>query len=81
MWQAEADTKLTLSALPATVVGQILLTLAKFCYSTVLKLLRRFIHQMTMLNKQQIFTPANKTTKTRSYKSLVDTKSDIQLIN
>ena len=31
MWQAEADTDLTLSALPATAVGQILLTIAKFC--------------------------------------------------
>ena len=31
MWQAEADTELTPSALPATAVGQILLTMAKFC--------------------------------------------------
>ena len=31
MWQAEADTELTLSASPATAVGQILLTMAKFC--------------------------------------------------
>ena len=28
MWQAEADTVLTLSALPATAVGQLTLTLA-----------------------------------------------------
>ena len=36
MWQAEAaDTEVTLSALPATAVGQILLTMAKFCYYTV----------------------------------------------
>ena len=28
MWQAEADTELTLSAVPATAVGQILLTMA-----------------------------------------------------
>ena len=28
MWQAEADTELTLSALPATAVGQLTLTLA-----------------------------------------------------
>ena len=36
MWQAEADTKqLTLYASPATAVGQILLTLAKFCWYTV----------------------------------------------
>ena len=35
MWQAKADTELTLSALPATAVGQILLTMAKFCYNTV----------------------------------------------
>ena len=31
MWQAEADSELTLSALPATAVGQIVLTMAKFC--------------------------------------------------
>ena len=31
MWQAEANTELTLSAMPATAVGQILLTMAKFC--------------------------------------------------
>ena len=31
MWQAEADTELTLSASPATAVGQILLIMAKFC--------------------------------------------------
>ena len=31
MWQAEADTELTLFASPATAVGQILLTMAKFC--------------------------------------------------
>ena len=31
MRQAEADTELTLSALAATAVGQILLTMAKFC--------------------------------------------------
>ena len=31
MWQAEADTELTLSASPATAVGPILLTMAKFC--------------------------------------------------
>ena len=30
MWQAEADTALTLSALPVTAVSQILLTMAKF---------------------------------------------------
>ena len=30
MWQAEADNELTLSASPATAVGQILLTMAKF---------------------------------------------------
>ena len=33
--QAKADTELTLSASPATTVGQILLTMAKFCYNTV----------------------------------------------
>ena len=31
MWQAEADTELTLSAWPATAVGQILFTMVKFC--------------------------------------------------
>ena len=30
MWQVEADTELTLFALPATTVSQILLSLAKF---------------------------------------------------
>ena len=35
MWQAEADNELTLSASPATAVGQILLTMAKFCTNTV----------------------------------------------
>ena len=29
MWQAEVDTKLTLSALPATAVGQILLPMGE----------------------------------------------------
>ena len=37
MWQAEAVIVSSLSALPATAVGQILLTLAKFCYSTVFR--------------------------------------------
>ena len=36
MWQAEADTELTLSALPATAVGQLKLTLANWRYSTVI---------------------------------------------
>ena len=36
MWQAEADTELTLSASPATAVGQLTLTLANWRYSTVL---------------------------------------------
>ena len=31
MWQAEAVKELTLSASPATAVGQIQLTMAKFC--------------------------------------------------
>ena len=35
MWQAEADTDLTLSTLPAVAVGQMLLTMAKFCSNTV----------------------------------------------
>ena len=35
MWQAEADKELTLSALPAMAVGQILLTMAKFRWNTV----------------------------------------------
>ena len=38
MWQAEADTELTLSASPATAVGQLTLTLANWRYSTVLQL-------------------------------------------
>ena len=36
MWQAEADTELTLSASPTTAVGQKVLALAKRRYSTVL---------------------------------------------
>ena len=35
MWQAEADTELTLSASPTTAVGQKALALAKRRYSTV----------------------------------------------
>ena len=35
MWQAEAETELTLSASPATAVGQKALALAKRRYSTV----------------------------------------------
>ena len=37
MWQAEADTELTLSASPTTAVGQKALALAKRRYSTVVK--------------------------------------------
>jgi len=35
MWQAEADTEMTLSASPVTAVGQLTLTLANWRYSTV----------------------------------------------
>ena len=35
MWQAEADTELTLSASPATAVGQLTLNLVNWRYSTV----------------------------------------------
>ena len=35
MWQAEADTEMTLSASPSTAVGQKALALAKRRYSTV----------------------------------------------
>ena len=42
MWQAEADTELTLSGLPATAMGQILVTMAKFCYYTVRTVLFHF---------------------------------------
>ena len=35
-WQAEADNVSSLSALPVTEVGQILLTMTKFCQNTVL---------------------------------------------
>ena len=38
MWQAEADTELTLSAWPVTAVGQLTLTLANGRYSTVVDL-------------------------------------------
>ena len=37
MWQAEADTDLTLSTLPTVAVGQMLLTMAKFYLNTVRK--------------------------------------------
>ena len=36
MWQAEADTELTLSALPVAALGQLTLNLANWHYSTVL---------------------------------------------
>ena len=36
MWQAEAETELTLPASPATAVGQILLTMAEFCWNALL---------------------------------------------
>ena len=36
VWQAEAYYVSSLSASPATAVGQILFTMAKFCYTTVL---------------------------------------------
>ena len=39
MWQAEADTELTLFTSPTTAVGQKALALAKRCYSTVVDLL------------------------------------------
>ena len=35
MWQAEADIELTLSASPATGVGELTLTMANWRYSTV----------------------------------------------
>ena len=42
LWQAEADTELTLSASPTTTVGQKALALAKRRYSTVTLLTRKF---------------------------------------
>ena len=39
MWQAEADTEVTLSASPTTAVGQKALALAKRRYSTVVRIL------------------------------------------
>ena len=50
MWQAEADKELTLSASPATAVGEQTLTLANRRYSTVFKYFKnknmrlRFMH-------------------------------------
>ena len=38
LWQAEADTELTLSASPTTAVGQKALAMAKRRYSTVIKI-------------------------------------------
>ena len=43
MWQAEADTELTLSASPTTAVGQKALALAKRRYSTVILLVGGFV--------------------------------------
>ena len=48
MWQAEADAELTLSALPATAVGQSMLTLANYRYSTV-EGLRNTFHRFLFL--------------------------------
>ena len=42
MWQAEADTELTLSASPTTAVGQKALALAKRRYSTVSMTFRNY---------------------------------------
>ena len=42
MWQAEADTELTLSALPATAVGQILLEYGMLEYAHELLMTLKF---------------------------------------
>ena len=47
MWQAEADTELTLSASPTTAVGQKALALAKRRYSTV--------HRQTIFQFKSVF--------------------------
>ena len=47
MWQAEADTELTLSASPTTAVGQKALALAKRRYSTVAHTAAQFILDIT----------------------------------
>ena len=39
MWQAEADTELTMSASPATEVGQLTLTMANWRYCMVMQIL------------------------------------------
>ena len=51
MWQAEADTELTLSASPTTAVGQKALALAKRRYSTVLSRAHIFPKAQVAANK------------------------------
>ena len=54
MWQAEADTELTLSASPATAVGQKALALAKRRYSTVIPW--TFLNNNLVLSTDQVVT-------------------------
>ena len=64
MWQTEADTELTLSASPAAAVGQLLLTMAKFCLEygilyIVLKMTMPLIyeiHNPNLTTKYDVFT-------------------------
>ena len=53
MWQAEADTELTLSASPSIAVGQKALAMAKRCYSTVECFMASF--QLSGLDIKAIF--------------------------
>ena len=46
LWQAEADTELTLSVSPTTEVGQKALAQARRCYSTVLQ--KEIVEQTTI---------------------------------
>ena len=54
MWQAEADTELTLSASPTTAVGQKALALAKRRYSTV-PLITKVVNEGSVQPKSIVF--------------------------
>ena len=53
MWQVEDDSVSSLSALPATAVGQILLTMAFFCHNTVQT--SSILEKLSVKPKRQVF--------------------------
>ena len=55
MWQAEADKELTLSAWPATAVGEQTLTLANRRYSTVLALNLFILDFIETFNRRRMY--------------------------